>query len=150
MQTDYFRCVFLVCPTYVELDPGKPRKSATDDAIPPAAVLALRTTMGLVDIPRDPVKTFKFGQKEFKLADLFAVIDAEDGVTAAAGGGGSSAGGAAGSDGGGAAGSSAGGAAGSEGGAAVPAGTAERKGPNCMIRLVSILVEDDVRPLLIN
>ncbi|CAM9368274.1 unnamed protein product, partial [Pylaiella littoralis] len=52
----------------------------------------------------------------------------------------------------GATGSCGGTAAGAGGGGAAGAGvgTAERKGPHCMMRLVGILVEDDVRPLLID
>ncbi|CAN0392905.1 unnamed protein product [Pylaiella littoralis] len=71
-------------------------------------------------------------------------MDAEDAVEAAAEGGGSSESGATGSCGGTAAGAGGGGAAGAG------VGTAERKGPHCMMRLVGILVEDDVRPLLID
>ncbi|CAM9778698.1 unnamed protein product, partial [Pylaiella littoralis] len=81
---------------------------------------------------------------------MFDTMDAEDGVTATAGGEGESAD-AASSNGGAAAGCAGGGSAG-QGGDAANGGpaTAERKGPHCMMRLVGIVVEDEVRPLLID
>lgn len=100
--------------------------------------------MTLVRVDRNSSTPFKFGPREYDVADLFAIMDAEDAVEAAAEGGGSSESGATGSCGGTAAGAGGGGAAGAG------VGTAERKGPHCMMRLVGILVEDDVRPLLID
>lgn len=112
--------------------------------------------MTMVHIPRDSDKSFTVGNKEYKLSNIFAAIDAEDAADGSHRGGsagpdgcaaaGSGGGGRAGSGGGGAAGPGAGGAAG--GGAT--GGGAERKGPHCMMRLLGILVEDDVRPLFIN
>lgn len=126
----------MLAPTHVDCDPGKVLKNATDETIPFEAVLALRGALKMVNIERDPGKIFQFGQKDYKLADLFAIIDAEDAASLAAEGVGSSAGGAAGSDGGGSAGGG--------------GGTAERKGSHCMIRLVGTLVKDDICQVLIN
>lgn len=118
--------------------------------------------MQIVGIDRGTNKTFRFGQKEYKFDDIFAIIDAEDAVAASTGRAGSGGGGSA--DGSGSGASAEAGGSGTDrsdgggdhagqdgGGSAGPSagGTAERKGPHCMVRLVGILVEDDVRPLLI-
>lgn len=74
---------------------------------------------------------FTFDRKEYKLNDVFDAMEAEDveaGVGAGGTGGGST------SDGG-----------GESGGAVV----AERKGIHDIMRLAGIMVEDDVRPLVV-
>ncbi|CAN0048496.1 unnamed protein product, partial [Pylaiella littoralis] len=71
---------------------GKARKNPTDEAIPAAAVLALRGTLEMVQLPRDdPAATFAFGRNKHNLAAMFDIMDAEDNVTATAEGEGESA-----------------------------------------------------------
>ncbi|CAN0361155.1 unnamed protein product [Ectocarpus sp. 6 AP-2014] len=112
-----------------------------EGAIPAKALLTFRNAVGMVAIARDSKVPFKVDNVEYSAADLYDALTKEDeaGKGDSAGGstptGGSSTGGAAGPDGDGSVGGS--------------GSNTERKGPHCMMRLVGILCEDAIRPLLI-
>ncbi|CAB1102774.1 unnamed protein product [Ectocarpus sp. CCAP 1310/34] len=112
-----------------------------EGAIPAKALLTFRNVVGMVAIARDSKVPFKVDNVEYSAVDLYDALAKEDeaGTGDSAGGsastGGSSTGGAAGPDGDGSVGGS--------------GSNTERKGPHCMMRLVGILCEDAIRPLLI-
>ncbi|CAN0233746.1 unnamed protein product, partial [Scytosiphon promiscuus] len=140
---------------------GKSAHKREDGEIPGGAVLALRGASKLVDVKRGPNQTFKYGQVEYKVDDLLAVIEDEDRRERDVAGRNMPGGGdAAEVDGGGATGvgSTEGGSAEVGGGDSTGAsghargagaGPTERKGPHCLMRLVGLLVEPDMRPRLI-
>ncbi|CBJ28750.1 expressed unknown protein [Ectocarpus siliculosus] len=137
------------CPYYDDLNAitaGKSgRRNGEEDeeegAIPAKALLTFRNVVGMVAIARDSNVPFQVDNVEYSVADLYDALAKEDeaGKGDSAGGstptGGSSTGGAAGPDGDGSVGGS--------------GSNTERKGPHCMMRLVGILCEDAIRPLLI-
>ncbi|CAM9964507.1 unnamed protein product, partial [Ectocarpus sp. 13 AM-2016] len=136
-------------PYYDDLDvitAGKSGRSNGEEdeeegAIPAKALLTFRNVVGMVAIARASEVPFKVDNVEYSAADLYDALAKEDeaGTGDSAGGsaptGGSSTGGAAGPDGDGSVGGS--------------GSNTERKGPHCMMRLVGILCEDAIRPLLI-
>ncbi|CAM9836111.1 unnamed protein product [Ectocarpus sp. 4 AP-2014] len=104
--------------------------------------LRFRGVVKMVALARDSTKPFTVEGVGYSVADLYDAMDKDDEAELgdSAGGsaptGSSSTGGAAGPDGGGSAGGS--------------GSNTERKGPHCMMRLVGILCEDFIRPLVIN
>ncbi|CBJ31137.1 hypothetical protein Esi_0235_0006 [Ectocarpus siliculosus] len=125
---------------------GSEQEEGEDEgAIPAKALLMFRGVVKMVAVARDSTEPFTFEGVDYSAADLYDAMDKEDEEELgdfgdSAGGsaptGSSSTGGAVGSDGGGSAGGS--------------GSNTERKGPHCMMRLVGILCEDFIRPLLID
>ncbi|CAN0489678.1 unnamed protein product, partial [Ectocarpus sp. 12 AP-2014] len=113
-----------------------------EGAIPAKAQLTFRGVVTMVALACDSTKPFILEGVDYSVADLYDAMDKEDGAElrdsarGSAPTGSSSAGGAAGPEGGGSAGGS--------------GSITERKGPHCMMRLVGILCEDFIRPLVIN
>ncbi|CAN0096936.1 unnamed protein product [Ectocarpus sp. 8 AP-2014] len=127
---------------------GKPGRGSEQEegeeegAIPAKALLTFRGVIEMVALARDSAKPFTVEGVDYSVADLYDALDKEDepelGDSAgrSAPTGSSSTGGAAGPGGGGSAGGS--------------GSNTERKGPHCMMRLVGILCEDSIRPLVIS
>ncbi|CAB1112909.1 unnamed protein product [Ectocarpus sp. CCAP 1310/34] len=96
-----------------------------------------RGVVNMVALARDRTEPVTVEGVDYSVADLYDAMEKEDKPELEdSAGGSSSTGGAAGPDGGGSAGGS--------------GNITERKGPHCMMRLVGILCEDSIRPLVIN
>ncbi|CAN0560844.1 unnamed protein product [Ectocarpus sp. 12 AP-2014] len=108
-----------------------------EGVIPAKALLMFRGVINMVALARDRTEPFTVEGVDYSVADLYDAMEKEDTPELEdSAGGSSSTGGAAGPDGGGSAGGS--------------GSITERKGPHCMMRLVGILCEDSIRPLVIN
>ncbi|CAB1097015.1 unnamed protein product [Ectocarpus sp. CCAP 1310/34] len=116
---------------------GSEQEEGEEGVIPAKALLMFRGVINMVALARDRTEPFTVEGVDYSVADLYDAMEKENTPELEdSAGGSSSTGGAAGPDGGGSAGGS--------------GSITERKGPHCMMRLVGILCEDSIRPLVIN
>ncbi|CAN0138964.1 unnamed protein product, partial [Ectocarpus sp. 4 AP-2014] len=118
---------------------GKSGRGSEEEegAIPAKALLTFRGVVKMFALARDSTEPFTVEGVDYSVADLYDAVDKEDEAEL-----GDSAGGSVSTDS-----SSTGGAAGADRGSG---SNTERKDPHCMMRLVGILCEDFIRPLVIN